>query len=111
MKIGVITDIHGNYFALKEVLAELERYPVDLIYCLGDLITIGPQTNEVLETLFTLDPIKIILGNHDEHVLAILDGKEVPKTSKGEKEHHEWIAETINPQFVKGLRDLPRIRT
>lgn len=34
--IAVITDIHGNYSALKAVLADIERESkVEHIYCLG----------------------------------------------------------------------------
>ena len=38
MKIGVISDIHGNIDALNVVLKELEKEKVEKIICLGDLI-------------------------------------------------------------------------
>lgn len=38
MKIGVISDIHGNIEALNIVLKELEKEKVEKIICLGDLI-------------------------------------------------------------------------
>lgn len=38
MKIGVISDIHGNINALDAVLKELENKNIDKIVCLGDLI-------------------------------------------------------------------------
>jgi len=50
MKIGVIADIHGNAPALKAVLNELDKMgDIKHIYCLGDMIGIGPDTNEVLK--------------------------------------------------------------
>lgn len=53
MKIGVITDIHGNAPALKAVLNKLDkRRDIEHIYCLGDMVGIGPDTNEVLKILF-----------------------------------------------------------
>ena len=38
MKIGIISDIHGNIDALNSVLKELEKEKVDRIICLGDSI-------------------------------------------------------------------------
>jgi len=38
MKIGIISDIHGNIEALDNVLKELKNNKVEKIICLGDLI-------------------------------------------------------------------------
>ena len=38
MKIGIISDIHGNIDALEIVLKKLEDNKVEKIICLGDLI-------------------------------------------------------------------------
>ena len=46
-KIGIISDIHGNDVAFKEVLRRLEG-KVDSIICLGDMIAIGPNGNNVI---------------------------------------------------------------
>ena len=47
MRVGFISDIHGNLLALDAVLADLERHEVDRIVCLGDLC-FGPQAHERL---------------------------------------------------------------
>ena len=65
MKIAVISDIHANLIALKEVLKDIEKEQCDSIFCLGDLVLAGPQPKE------TLDFIKeqgwvIIQGNTDK---------------------------------------------
>ena len=36
MKIGIISDIHGNVKALNTVLKELEKQNIDKIICLGE---------------------------------------------------------------------------
>lgn len=38
MKIGIISDIHGNIVALDTVLENLKCENVEKIICLGDLI-------------------------------------------------------------------------
>ena len=69
MKIALISDIHGNYEALTAVFDDISEQSADKIYCLGDLVTIGPQPTEVIEKIDGLG-ISSIMGNHD---LAILD--------------------------------------
>lgn len=41
MKIGVISDIHGNIDALEAVLKEIKQENVDMVICLGDFIGRG----------------------------------------------------------------------
>ncbi|HLQ71923.1 MAG TPA: metallophosphoesterase, partial [Bacillota bacterium] len=75
--IAVITDIHGNSSALKAVLSDIEKErQIEHIYCLGDLIAIGHETNEVLQELYSRNDVSYVLGNHDKAVIHILNGKE-----------------------------------
>ena len=64
MKIAFISDIHGNYEALKAVLAKLDGYGISQIYCAGDVVGYYSQVNECCDTL-RLRGIPTIMGNHD----------------------------------------------
>lgn len=109
MKFGVIADVHGNAAALKAVLSQIDKTKdIKHIYCVGDMIGIGPDTNEVLEILFARNDVSMITGNHDEAVLALLKGEAHPLSHSHAKEHHQWIAENINKSFIPRLENLPR---
>ena len=54
MRLGLISDIHGNRLALDAVLEELEREGVDEFICLGD-VAVGPQPAEALERVRELE--------------------------------------------------------
>lgn len=109
MKFAVITDVHGNAPALQAVLKKIdESDEIDHIYCLGDMIGIGPDTNQVLELLFARQDLSMVTGNHDEAILALIQGHQYPLSHSHVKKHHLWIAERINPAFVSKLQDLPR---
>lgn len=74
MKIAVISDIHGNYDAFVAVLNDIERVGVDQIYCLGDFVDYGPESERV-SALLRERQIPTVLGNHenalfDDNVLA-----------------------------------------
>lgn len=107
-KIAVITDIHGNNSALNAVLSDIRRIgQVDHIYCLGDLIAIGHETNQVLEEIYLRKDISCVLGNHDEAIINILNGQE-PGSHGEEREHHYWIAKNMSKKFVPFLNEIPK---
>lgn len=64
MKTAFISDIHGNYEALKSVLAEIDRLDVEQIYCAGDVVGYYSQINECCEELRQRE-IPCVMGNHD----------------------------------------------
>ena len=63
MRVGFISDIHGNLLALDAVLADLEQKQIDRLVCLGD-VCFGPQAHECLERVRELG-CPVILGNWD----------------------------------------------
>lgn len=66
MKSLILADIHGNLAALEAVLERENSW--DEVIFLGDVCEAGPNVNEVLSTLSTLNGI-FIMGNHDRRVL------------------------------------------
>lgn len=71
MKIGVLSDIHGNLRALEAVLGAFRLVGVERIICLGDMIGYYHQSADVLNLLMRLD-IESILGNHEAYLLGYL---------------------------------------
>jgi putative phosphoesterase len=110
MKLAIITDVHGNEIALKTVLQAIDkRKDVEEIWCLGDMIAMGPDTNEVLDLLFARPDIRMITGNHDEAILSLISGEGHPESYKHSREHHKWIAERLSTENFKKLKQLPRM--
>jgi predicted phosphodiesterase len=68
MRIALISDLHANEVALAAVLADIARVGVDRIICLGDVATLGPRPDYVLQTLRDLG-CPCIQGNHDAFLL------------------------------------------
>lgn len=67
--IALISDIHGNYLALKEVLSAIDNLNIKQIYCLGDIVGYYSQVNECCEELRKRS-IKCVLGNHDWYIIS-----------------------------------------
>lgn len=68
MKIAVISDIHGNLYALMKALEDIEDQKVDTIICLGDLVGYGPHPNEVVAMIKRRNII-CLKGNYDASVV------------------------------------------
>lgn len=67
--IAILSDIHGNYVALDEVLKTIDKLGITDIYCLGDIVGYYPQVNEVCDELRKRD-VKCVMGNHDWYMAA-----------------------------------------
>lgn len=63
VKILVLSDIHGNYDALRAVLENSSRY--DAIWFLGDYVDYGPEPHLVIDIVRELKPDVVLMGNHD----------------------------------------------
>lgn len=68
MKLAIISDIHGNLYALRSVLEDIDEQKVDLTVCLGDLVGYGPHPNEVVAMIKRRN-IPCIKGNYDASVV------------------------------------------
>lgn len=66
MRVAVLSDLHGNPFALDAVLADLP-HDVDSVVCLGD-VAIGPFPHEAIWRLRELD-CPVVMGNWDAWLL------------------------------------------
>ncbi|MDR7074919.1 metallophosphoesterase family protein [Fictibacillus barbaricus] len=102
------TDVHGNIDALEAVIEDAVSQGADSFICGGDMIGIGPFTNEVLELLFSLPSIHMVTGNHDEAVLALKYDQPYPESHAHAKLHHQWIADQLNHELAEQLKKLPR---
>lgn len=65
-KIAIISDIHGNLEALKEVLKDIEKKNIKRIFCLGDIIAKGVHPKECIELVRKNCEI-VLQGNCDEY--------------------------------------------
>ena len=97
MKIAVLSDIHGNMEAFREVVKYLEKEQIKKVLILGDIIDYGPHSNEVITCLMDLpwEIIGNIRGNHEE---AIIEQKYDMFSSERGKRCAENTRKLLNAQ-------------
>src|SRR5918992_4492005 len=104
MRVAVLSDLHGNPFALDAVLADLPP-ATDQLVCLGD-VAIGPFPNEAVWGLRELD-CPVVMGNWDAWMLEgvpALAGEVGPRLSA----QGAWCASRLESEDLDFLRGFSR---
>lgn len=67
MKLGIISDVHGNLEALEAVAGFLRQKGVVRFVCCGDIVGYGPDPNRCIEMIRGMGCV-CVAGNHDHAV-------------------------------------------
>lgn len=89
MRIAVISDIHGNCFALDLVLADMRQQAVEHIVCLGDAIQGGAQPAQTVQRLRELQ-CPVVMGNADAWLLTGKDTSPLEQASESQLAVRAW---------------------
>ncbi len=101
MKTAFISDIHGNYEALRAVLSKLDKLGISRVYCAGDIVGYYSQVNECCKELRSRG-IPSVMGNHDWYMAG---GGFCPR-SKSVNDcltYQRGVIEKDNLNWLKGL--------
>lgn len=74
IKVAIISDIHGNSIALKEVLKDAKNNNVDDYIFSGDLVNDLPFGNETLEIVKSTSD-KVLKGNKEQYLIEFEEEK------------------------------------
>lgn len=103
MKILIISDIHGNIWALEKIL-KTEKY--DVLVCLGDLVDYGPYPDEVVQIIKD-KATYTVMGNHDYSLAFETDcpgtTEEYKKLTLELREYFNYSLATESISFLKSL--------
>lgn len=107
MKIALIGDIHANRHALEAVLHDAHRHDADAVWNLGDSTGYGAAPEEVIRRLQRENAVSII-GNYDEKVLRVGEGRRLRKDGSPEKAlAFRWAYAHLSRSSRRWLRSLP----
>ncbi|MBF4695516.1 metallophosphoesterase family protein [Fusibacter ferrireducens] len=97
-KIAVISDIHGNVFALDAVLGDIQSRNIDIVVNLGDVL-IGPiDPVSTAKRLMDMKDIINIMGNGDELLLQ----------DKITSSSYDFTKPLLTPEMLEWLGEFKR---
>ncbi len=107
MKVGILSDIHGNSDALTRVLEDASDKAVEKFLVLGDIVGYYYHPEEVIKLLSKL-PHEIIRGNH-EVILQDIQEKKIDKKIIMNKygSGHEVALQNLSKNTLNWLYSLP----
>lgn len=101
MRIGVLSDIHGNLPALQAVWADMQRRGVDWVINLGDVVFRGPHPEECLRLVQEMGA-PVVLGN-TEVWLTEAEGQ-LPEVLSAVR---AWTRARLSAADLQWLAELP----
>ncbi|HVB22022.1 MAG TPA: metallophosphoesterase family protein [Ktedonobacteraceae bacterium] len=106
MQLAVISDIHGNYFALEHVLEDIRRQGIEQIVCLGDAIQGGAQPAETIQCL--REPgCPVVMGNADDWLLTGLETSPNESVSEQQLAVRDWSLAQLSSEDMNYIRQFP----
>lgn len=111
MKIAILSDIHGNFDALAEVLTAAGKEKVDHLLILGDIVGYYYHPDKVLEALapWSYDMIK---GNHEEILQKLIQEPAIgPAVQVKYGCAHQLALEKLTKKQLNFLLGLPESRS
>jgi protein phosphatase len=104
MRILLISDIHGNIWALESIL---KREEYDILISLGDLVDYGPRPEEVVQIVKDKATFSV-MGNHD---YSLAFDAECPGTTEEYKkitnDLRDYFKYSITNDSINYLRNIP----
>ena len=67
----IVSDVHGCYMQLMQLLHKINFGDDDELYVLGDAVDRGPEPIQVLRYMMRNPNVHFILGNHDFYMFCI----------------------------------------
>ena len=108
MRIAVISDVHGNNAAFKEVISDIKKQGINHIVFLGDLVMVGPEPNLVINMLKALNPLCWLKGNTDIW-LDEMSGDWAPSTEKEIEldQYYQYAKSRLNKDEIEYILGRP----
>jgi predicted phosphodiesterase len=104
MRYLILTDIHANLEGLHACLADARSRGYDGTLVLGDIVGYGPDPNEVIDIVRSLNPLAIVRGNHDKVAMGMSQAEGFHAAARAAA---HWMLESLSDENRDWLIALP----
>jgi len=108
MRIAILSDIHGNLEAYKQVLKSISKENIDKTIHLGDYFGEFSKPNEVFDLLMDEDKTLMVSGNKERYLLE----DHFREENHAEYDHFQmlyWNFKTLKEEYLEFMTLLPEV--
>ena len=105
MRYLILTDMHGNWEAMRTVLRKVRRKRFGSTLVLGDLVGYGASPNQIVDSMRGLPgKLWIVRGNHDKVAADLDDGQSFNEAALVAA---RWTTDKLTKRNLSYMRSLP----
>ena len=109
-RIAVFGGVYSNHYALRSMLADVQRRGVDAVFCLGDLGAFGPNPDSSWPLLVE-GGVRCIRGNYDDSIARGLDdcqcGYTDPRDNHFARLSYQYTFQKTSEPYRRWMGELP----
>src|SRR5215472_9468399 len=106
MRLALISDIHGECFALDQVLQDIRRQGIEQIVCLGDALQGGSQPTETLARLREQN-CPVVMGNADAWLITGQQTSVGEEISEQQRPVRSWSLAQLSESDIAYVQQFP----
>ncbi|MBQ7864195.1 MAG: fructose-bisphosphatase class III [Lachnospiraceae bacterium] len=105
----VISDIHGQFDALMQMIEQIAFSEEDELYIIGDVIDRGPKSVECIRWIMEQDNVLTLLGNHELILYDTYLHNALP-VYKSLTQIRELMTEAEQKAVMRWIEDMPECK-
>jgi len=108
----VISDVHGNHAAFRNLLKKIHFSDDDILYIVGNIVDYGEDSMDLLCEVSMMPNVYAVVGDHDLKALRMLSGfskmlaNGTSPTPEFAEEMSRWVKEEGGAPTLAGFREL-----
>jgi predicted phosphodiesterase len=106
MRVAIISDLHGNTFALEAILEDIAKQGVDQIIVAGDSVNGHPNSKQCWDMVMALG-CPVLQGNHEQYMYRLNTPSAEPEWTEEHFQTIRYFHSQFSSTNLEKMRALP----
>jgi Calcineurin-like phosphoesterase superfamily domain len=106
MRVAIISDLHGNTFALEAILEDIAKQGVDQIIVAGDSVNVHPNSKQCWDMVVALG-CPVLQGNHEQYMYRLNTPSAEPEWTEEHFQTIRYFHSQFSSADLEKMRALP----
>jgi 3',5'-cyclic AMP phosphodiesterase CpdA len=106
MRVAILSDLHGNTFALEAILEDISKQGVDEIIVAGDLVNGHPNSKACWDMVMALG-CPVLQGNHEQYMYRLNTPAAEPEWTEERFQTIRYFHTQFSISDLEKMQDLP----